>query len=127
LAGSVCDTSGRASFDSLGDSRQIAFAVLTLDLPSAPRRPTFWFSTSASFRSRKISTGWLRFGGTMLVKVALVLLAVWLIGILGVYDIGDAVHVLLLVGGMLLLLGALKARDAATAAAGDVNDPLRKL
>jgi hypothetical protein len=124
LAGSVCNTSGRASFDSLGDSRQIAFAVLTLDVSSAPR-PSFWFSTSASFRSRTISTGWLRFGGTMLVKVALVLLAVWLIGILGVYDIGDAVHVLLLVGGMLLLLGALKARDAATAAAGDVNDPSR--
>lgn len=62
----------------------------------------------------------------MLVKVALVLLAVWLIGVLGVYDIGDAVHVLLLVGGMLLLLGFLKARDAATAAARNADDPSRK-
>lgn len=49
----------------------------------------------------------------MLLKVALVLLLVWLVGALGVYDIGDAVHILLLVGGMLLLLGILKARDAA--------------
>ena len=62
----------------------------------------------------------------MPVKVALVLLAVWLIGVLGVYDIGDAVHVLLLVGGMLLLLGVLKARDAATAAARDADDSSRK-
>ena len=62
----------------------------------------------------------------MLLKVALVLLAGWLIGVLGVYDIGDAVHVLLLVGGTLLPLGALKARDAVTAAARDVNDPSRK-
>jgi hypothetical protein len=126
LAGSVCDTSARTSFTSLGDSRRLAFAVLPLDVSSAPRRPTSWFSTSASFRSRTISAGWLRFGGTMLLKVALVLLAVWLIGVLGVYDIGDAVHVLLLVGGMLLLLGALKARDAATAAARDVSDASRK-
>jgi hypothetical protein len=62
----------------------------------------------------------------MLLKVALVLLAVWLIGVLGAYDIGDAVHVLLLVGGMLLLLGVLKARDAAVAAARDVNHSSRK-
>lgn len=49
----------------------------------------------------------------MLLKVALGLLVVWLVGALGVYDIGDAVHILLLVGGMLLLLGLVKARDAA--------------
>jgi hypothetical protein len=49
----------------------------------------------------------------MLLKIGLVLLLVWLVGALGVYDIGDAVHILLLVGGMLLLLGLLKARDAA--------------
>jgi hypothetical protein len=61
----------------------------------------------------------------MLLKVALVLLAVWLIGVLGVYDIGDAVHVLLLLGGMLLLLGVLKARDG-TAGARGVNDSSRK-
>ena len=59
----------------------------------------------------------------MLLKIALVLIAVWLIGVLGLYNSGDAVHVLLLVGGMLLLLGVLKARDAA---ARDANDPSRK-
>jgi hypothetical protein len=59
----------------------------------------------------------------MLLKVALVLLLVWLVGALGVYDIGDAVHVLLLVGGMLLLLGILKARDAALESGGHRDDP----
>ena len=49
----------------------------------------------------------------MLLKIALVLLIAWLLGVLGLYRIGDLVHVLLLVGLMLLLLGALKARDAA--------------
>lgn len=49
----------------------------------------------------------------MLVKLALVLLIAWLIGVLGVYDVGDLVHVLLLVGLMLLLIGILKAREAA--------------
>ena len=62
----------------------------------------------------------------MLLTIALVLLAVWLIGVLGLYNMGAAVHVLLLVGGMLLLLGVLKARDAAAAAARDANDPSRK-
>ena len=41
------------------------------------------------------------------------MLAVWLAGALGVHDAGTLIHVLLLVGLMLLLLGALKARDAA--------------
>ena len=50
----------------------------------------------------------------MFFKAALVLLIAWLVGLLGVYDLGRLVHVLLLVGLMLLLLGALKARDAAT-------------
>ena len=49
----------------------------------------------------------------MLFKVALVLLAAWLVGVLGVYDVGDLVHVLLLVGLMLLLLAFLQAREAA--------------
>ncbi|HYU77712.1 MAG TPA: DUF5670 family protein [Vicinamibacterales bacterium] len=49
----------------------------------------------------------------MFFKAALVLLIAWLVGLLGVYDLGRLVHVLLLVGLMLLLLGALKARDAA--------------
>ena len=49
----------------------------------------------------------------MLLKAALLVLAVWLVGALGVYEAGDLVHALLLVGLMMLLLGALKARDAA--------------
>ena len=53
----------------------------------------------------------------MLLKVAVVLLVAWLAGVIGLYDIGDLVHGLLLVGLMLLLLGGLRARDAAAAAA----------
>ena len=49
----------------------------------------------------------------MLLKAALVLLSVWLLGAVGIYEVGTIVHVLLLVGLMLLLLGFLKGRDAA--------------
>ena len=49
----------------------------------------------------------------MLFKAALVLLAIWMLGLAGVYRAGDLVHVFLLVGLMLLLLAMLKARDAA--------------
>ena len=49
----------------------------------------------------------------MLLKAAFVVLAVWLVGVLGPYEPGSLVHVLLLLGLMMLLLGALKARDAA--------------
>jgi hypothetical protein len=52
-------------------------------------------------------------GGKMLLKFGLVLLAAWLLGMLGVYQLGQNVHIFLLVGLMLLLLGFLKARDAA--------------
>jgi len=55
----------------------------------------------------------------MLLKIAFALLIVWLLGVLGLYTIGDLVHVLLLVGLMLFLLGALKARDAAVARGRD--------
>ncbi|MFN2445876.1 MAG: hypothetical protein ABR606_09905 [Vicinamibacterales bacterium] len=48
----------------------------------------------------------------MLFKIALVILAMWLLGVLGLYTIGDRVHVLLLAGLGLLLLAFLKARDA---------------
>ena len=41
----------------------------------------------------------------MLLKAALLLLLAWLLGIVGVYDVGSLIHVLLLVGLMLLLLG----------------------
>jgi hypothetical protein len=57
----------------------------------------------------------------MLLKIAFVLLSAWLLGVLGLYSIGDLVHVLLLVGLMLLLLGTLKAREAATARGIDVG------
>ena len=49
----------------------------------------------------------------MLFKASLVLLAIWLLGLVGVYRVGELVHVFLLVGLMLLLLAMLKARDAA--------------
>ena len=48
----------------------------------------------------------------MLLKAALLLMFGWLLGVAGVYTIGTLVHVLLLIGLMLLLLGVLKARDA---------------
>ena len=57
----------------------------------------------------------------MFFKTALVLLIAWLLGVLGVFDVGQVVHVLLLVGLMLLLLGALKSRDAAVARGRDVG------
>ena len=64
---------------------------------------------------------WLRSGGEMLLKIAFVLLIAWLLGVLGLYRIGDLVHVLLLGGLWLFLLGALKARDAAVARGTDVG------
>ena len=49
----------------------------------------------------------------MLFTVALVLLALWLLGLVGVYRIGDLFHVFLLIGLMFLLLAFLRAREAA--------------
>ena len=60
----------------------------------------------------------------MLFKIALALLAVWLVGVLGLYTIGDRVHVLLLVGLGLLLLACLRTRDAAVRRA--VSGPSEK-
>jgi hypothetical protein len=62
----------------------------------------------------------------MLLKIALVLMAAWLLGVLGLYDIGDAVHLLFLVGGMLLLLGVVKGRDAALTAERRREEPSRR-
>ena len=59
----------------------------------------------------------------MLVKIALGLLAAWVVGVLGVYNVGDTVHVLLLVGLMLLLLAFMKARDAAMAVSRHPEEP----
>jgi hypothetical protein len=55
----------------------------------------------------------------MLFKSALVLLAAWLIGVAGVYNLGDLVDVLLLVGLALLLLACLPAREEAMRRAAD--------
>lgn len=49
----------------------------------------------------------------MLLKFGLVLLAAWVLGMLGVYRLGQGVHIFLLVGLLLLLLGILRAHDAA--------------
>ena len=49
----------------------------------------------------------------MLIKGAIGLLIIWLLGMFGIYRMGNLVHVLLLIGLMLLLVGVLKARDAA--------------
>ena len=47
----------------------------------------------------------------MLFKIACLLLLVWLLGAVGIYDFGKPVHAFLLVGLMLLLLAVLRARD----------------
>ena len=58
----------------------------------------------------------------MLFTLAIVLLAVWLLGLVGVYRIGDLFHAFLLIGLMFLLLGFLRAREAALrTAAGEKN------
>lgn len=49
----------------------------------------------------------------MLLKASAALLLAWIIGIAGLYDLGDLVHMFLLLAMMLGLLGVLKARDAA--------------
>jgi hypothetical protein len=74
-----------------------------------------------------VSVEGLRCGGEMLLKIAMVLIAAWLLGVLGIYSVGTIVHVLLLVGLMLLLLGVLRARDAALAATREVKQSSKKL
>ena len=54
----------------------------------------------------------------MLFKVALVLLTAWVLGLVGMYNAGNLVHALLLIGLMLLLLAFLRARDAGRRPAG---------
>jgi hypothetical protein len=49
----------------------------------------------------------------MLFRIAFCLLATWLIGVAGLYRVGDLVRVLLLVGLMIMLLAFLRARDVA--------------
>ena len=68
-----------------------------------------------------VSRSRLRSGGKILLRIAFILLIAWLLGVLGLYSIGDLVHVLLMVGLMLLLMGALRARDAAAGRGRDVG------
>ncbi len=62
----------------------------------------------------------------MLLKLALVLLGAWFIGVIGVYELGRLVHILLLVGLMLLLLGLLKARETAITRFNTEDHPARQ-
>ena len=62
----------------------------------------------------------------MLLKVGLVLMLTWVAGALNVDRIGSGVHLLLLVGLMMLLLGVLKTRDASIAENRDTNKPPRE-
>ena len=55
----------------------------------------------------------------MLFKVAFAVLVAWFLGLVGVFGVGGLTHVPLLVGLMLLLLAALRARDAAVRRTGD--------
>lgn len=64
-------------------------------------------------------------GGKMLLKAAILILAVWFVGALGLSEAGNAVHALLLVGLMTLLLGVLKARDAARRHSADSRHDAR--
>jgi hypothetical protein len=59
----------------------------------------------------------------MLVKISLVLLLAWLLGVLGLYDIGELVHGLLLAGLVLLPIAFMRARDAARRPDGDPPRP----
>jgi hypothetical protein len=58
----------------------------------------------------------------MLFRIAIVLVLSWLTGVMGLYDVGDLVHVLLLVALMLLLVAFLRARDGAVRRAGGEAD-----
>ena len=59
-------------------------------------------------------------------KMAVLLLVVWLCGVLGLYRAGEAVHILLLVGMMLMLIAFLKAREAASRASREPREPADK-
>ena len=59
----------------------------------------------------------------MLFRIALLLLAAWAVGLTGVYRVGNAVHVLLLVALMLLLLAFVRARDVRRGVGGPSDRP----
>jgi hypothetical protein len=77
---------------------------------------TIWHLTATTVLRSAAFASWnarLQSGGEMLFKVAFVLWIAWLLGVLGLYRVGDLVHLLLLVGLMLLLLAFLRAREVA--------------
>ena len=80
-----------------------------LAMPFIPQL-TDGLSEVAAFQRREIS-----------VEIAFVLLIAWPLVVLGLDRIGDLVHVLLLLGLMLFLLGAPKARDVAAARGRDAG------
>jgi hypothetical protein len=95
---------------------RLASPVLTRSFTSS-HIPSFADDLTAPRRNTRLPGVGRRMGGDMLFRVGLVLLAMWLLGLVGVYRIGDLFHVFLLVGLMLLLLGFVRARDAAVRAA----------
>ena len=60
---------------------------------------------------------------TVLRALKLLVLSAWLLGALGVFGQGNSVHVVLLLG--LMLLGFLRARDAAVQRATDDSSKVR--
>ena len=76
---------------------------------SAAQQPANGLNSPVASRDQQPS------GGGILLKAAVAMLIAWLLGVLGLYDAGNLVHVLLLAGLMFLLIGFLKARDAAAA------------
>ena len=56
-------------------------------------------------------------------EIAFVLLVAWLLGIFGLYRLGDLVHLLFLVSGLFFLLAVAKARDVPQ----PVSDPMSTL
>ena len=95
-----------------------ANADLLADVPTAHSPAQFALSPTILHRTvaRRPFARPLCSGGEMLLKIGLILLVAWLLGIVGVYRLGQNVHIFLLVGLMLLLLGFLRARDAAAKA-----------
>jgi hypothetical protein len=61
----------------------------------------------------------------MLFKIGLVLVSLWLVAMVGAYNVGVLVHVLLLSGLMFVLIGWLRARDAAARRAVSGGSPNR--
>jgi len=59
----------------------------------------------------------------MLVKTSLVLLLAWVLGLLGVYDIGEYFHAFLFIGLMLLPIAFMRAKEAARRADADPPRP----